>query len=111
MTPEDHQTPSIKTYLEIVDQKLLQNCEVTPNNVIAAEDMFRIYDQASDSEIYMLDDWGLASTESVAAWVASLKTGVPDTATTTHPVCPYDLDNLVWSGAAMRASVSLELWT
>jgi len=73
--------------------------------------VFRIYDQASDSEIYMLDDWGLASTESAAAWNASLKTGVPDTATTTHPVCPYDLDNLVWSGAAMRASVSLKLWT
>ena len=59
----------------------------------------------------MLDDWGQATTESVKAWVALLKSGVPDTTTSNHPVCQFDLDNLVWSGAALKSSVSLKLWT
>ncbi len=67
--------------------------------------VFRIFDTSSNSEIYLLQDWGSADPISVAAWETSLLSGIDNL-----PVCDYDVDNLKWSGKAIMNSISLDLW-
>ena len=57
----------------------------------------------------MLTDWGGISSGKLEAWVNHLKTGVP-TATGTHAVCQFDLDNLAWSATMLKNSVTVRLW-
>jgi hypothetical protein len=40
--------------------------------------VFRIYNSDTDSEMYFLKDWGLASSEKVVEWETTLTTGVGD---------------------------------
>ena len=74
------------------------------------DSVFYVYDGQTDSETYLLTDWGSASPAKIEAWVATLRAGVPDIAGTVSPPCDYDLDNLKWSGKAILNSVSLPLW-
>ena len=67
--------------------------------------MFRIFDTSSNSEIYLLQDWGSADPISVAAWETSPLSGIDNL-----PVCDYDVDNLKWSGKAVMNSILLDLW-
>jgi hypothetical protein len=63
--------------------------------------VFYVYDGATDTETYLLTDWGSASPAKIEAWVATLRAGVPKADGTTHLPCDYDLDNLKWSGKAI----------
>jgi hypothetical protein len=72
--------------------------------------VFHVYDWSTDSEVYLLTDWGSASPVKIEAWVATLRAGVPKADGTTRAPCNYDLDNLKWSGKAILNSVSLPLW-
>jgi hypothetical protein len=72
--------------------------------------VFYIYDGQTDSETYLLTDWGSASPAKIESWVATLRAGVPKTDGTLLPPCNYDLDNLKWSGKAILNSITLPLW-
>jgi hypothetical protein len=74
--------------------------------------VFYVYDRQTDSETYLLTDWGSASPTKIEAWVATLRAGVPTGAAdgSLLPPCDYDLDNLKWSGKAILNSVTLPLW-
>jgi hypothetical protein len=72
--------------------------------------VFHIYDGRTDSETYLLTNWGSASPAKIEAWVATLHAGVPKTAGTLSPPCNYNLDNLKWSGKAILNSVTFALW-
>jgi hypothetical protein len=65
---------------------------------------------STDSETYILTDWGSASPEKIAAWVTTLRSGIPRRDGTTLPTCNYDLDNLKWNGKAILNSITLALW-
>jgi hypothetical protein len=67
--------------------------------------VFRVFDPATDTEVYLLKDWGSADPVKVVAWEEMLKEGVGDL-----PVCEYDIDNLKWSGKAVMNSIGLDLW-
>jgi hypothetical protein len=72
--------------------------------------IFHVYDWETNSETYLLTDWGSASPAKIEAWVATLRAGVPKPDGTLLPPCNYDLDNLKWSGKAILNTVSLPLW-
>jgi hypothetical protein len=72
--------------------------------------VFYVYDGQTDTETYLLTDWGSVSPAKIKDWVATLRVGVPRMDGTVSPVCDYDLDNLKWSGKAVLNSVSLSLW-
>jgi hypothetical protein len=72
--------------------------------------VFHVYDWKTNSEVYLLTDWGSASPAKIEAWVATLRAGVTQADGTTLDPCNYDLDNLKWSGKAILNSVSLPLW-
>jgi hypothetical protein len=74
------------------------------------DSVFYVYDGQTDSETYLLTNWGSASPTKIEAWVATLHAGVLKTDGTVLPPCDYDLDNLKWSGKAVLNSVSLPLW-
>ena len=62
-------------------------------------------------QIYMLTDWGQLTMDDVKTWVTVLKeTGVPKGDGTNLPVCDFDNDNLIWSGAAIKNSITVKLW-
>ena len=67
--------------------------------------VFRIYDSAKDSEVYLLQDWGSSDPLKVSTWEATIIGGIG-----TAPPCEYDIDNLKWSGKAIMNSISLDLW-
>ena len=93
--------------------------------------VLRVYTPLRDGapETYLLEEWGTVRSDAIDAWIGSLENGVPSTPSTLiaqqaayaaynnlpppvaiHPVCPYNTDNLQWSGKAIMASVTLELW-
>ena len=93
--------------------------------------VFRVYTSLQDGspETYPLEEWLTVRSDSINAWIGFLKNGVPNTPgalvsqeeayaaenllppdVTIYPVCPDDTDNLRWSGKAIVASVTLELW-
>lgn len=72
--------------------------------------VFYIYNRQTDTETYLLTDWGSTSPGKIEAWVSTLRVGVPKTDGTVSPPCNYDLDNLKWSGKAILNSVLLPLW-
>ena len=93
--------------------------------------VFRVYTPLQDGapETYLLEEWGTVKSDATNAWIGSLENGVtsiPDAfvaqqaahavdndlppPVAIHPVCPYDTDNLQWSGKAIMASVTIELW-
>jgi hypothetical protein len=72
--------------------------------------VFYVYDGQTNSETYLLTDWGSASPAKVKAWVATLCARVPKTDGNVSLPCNYDLDNLKWSGKAILNSVTLPLW-
>ena len=47
-----------------------------------------------------MDDWGSATPERVEDFVKDIQ----------NMGCPYDQDNLRWSGEAVLGSISLDLW-
>jgi hypothetical protein len=51
--------------------------------------VFHVYDGKTDSEIYLLTDWGSASPDKIEAWVATLCVGVPRMDGTVSPPCNY----------------------
>jgi hypothetical protein len=71
---------------------------------------FYLYDGQTDSETYLLTDWGSASPSKIEDWVATLRAGVPKADGTLISPCDYDLDNLKWSGKAILNSGTLPLW-
>ncbi len=72
--------------------------------------IFHVFDAPTNSEIYLLTDWGSASVATIEAWVPTLRSGVPNPDGTIQAVCDYDLDNLKWSGKAILNSITLALW-
>ena len=91
--------------------------------------VFRVYTRLRDGALqtYLLEEWGTVRSDVIDAWIGSLENGVPSTPDTfvaqqaayaayntlpppvaIHPVCPYDTDNLRWSGKAIMARVTLE---
>jgi hypothetical protein len=73
--------------------------------------VFYVYNGQTDSETYLLTNWGSASPAKIEAWVMTLRsTGVPKPDSTVSSPCDYDLDNLKWSGKAILNSVTLPLW-
>jgi hypothetical protein len=72
--------------------------------------VFRIYNHASQSEIYLFEKWSVVSKDNVINnWVADLKKGIP-LLSGKKAKCSYDLDNLNWSSKALKNSVSPTLW-
>ncbi len=66
--------------------------------------VFHVWNQSTEEEIYLLDDWGKATKARAIAWTRSLlTTGVGDS-----EVCEWDRDNLRWSGRAVLASITLD---
>jgi hypothetical protein len=72
--------------------------------------VFYVFDPVTNSEIYLLSEWGSASPTKIDAWVTTLRSGVPKPDGTLLPVCDYDGDNLKWSGKAILSSITLALW-
>ena len=72
--------------------------------------VFRVYDGATDTETNVLESWGTTSPEDMKKWVLQLQTGVVMKDGVTLPVCPFDLDNLRWSGRAISSSLKTEFW-
>ena len=72
--------------------------------------VFRVYDGATDTETNVLESWGTTSLEDMKKWVLQLQTGVVMRDGVTLPVCPFDLDNLRWSGRAISSSLKTEFW-
>jgi len=70
------------------------------------DSVFRIADDREETEIYLLEDWGRATVTTVEPWVASLQDGTAAGGT----ACPYDVDNLRWSGKAILSSITQDLW-
>ena len=70
------------------------------------DSIFRIYNPSENKEIYLLKDWGKASSEIVEPLVDMLEAG---TLSEDEPF-PHDLDNLRWSGKAILNSITQELW-
>jgi hypothetical protein len=50
----------------------------------------------TDTEVYLLKDWGSADLVKVVSWEDMLMNGVGE-----FPVCEYDVDNLKWSSKAV----------
>jgi hypothetical protein len=72
--------------------------------------VFHVYNGQTNSQTYLLTDWGSTSQAKINAWVATLHTtGVPKADGTIHSPCNYGLDNLKWSGKAILNSVTLPL--
>ena len=92
--------------------------------------VFRVYTPLRDGapETYLLEEWGTVRSDAINPWIGFLKNGVPNTpgalvaqeeayaadnslppAVYIYPVCPYDTDNLCWSGNSIMSSVTLEL--
>jgi len=77
------------------------------------DSVFRVYDAATDTEIYLLVDWGKATEATIQTWLHEVTiAGVLGNADATdrHPVCTFDQDNLLWSGKAILNSVMTEFW-
>ena len=72
--------------------------------------VFYVYNGQTNSETYLLTDWGSASPAKVKAWVATLRARVPKTDGNASLPCNYDLDNLKWSGKALPNSATLPRW-
>jgi hypothetical protein len=72
--------------------------------------VFYVFDPVTNSETYLLSEWGSASPTKIDAWVTTLRSGVPKPDGTLLPVCDYDGDNLKWSGKAILSSITLALW-
>jgi hypothetical protein len=72
--------------------------------------VFYLYDAATNSETYLLTDWGSASPEKITSWIATLRTGVPAADGSLLSICNYNLDNLKWSGKAILNNITLALW-
>ena len=72
--------------------------------------VFRVVSDDGKSETYLLDKWGSADEETVADWEEKLRTGVPDENGILQPPCPYDQDNLTWSGKMIVDSITVDLW-
>ena len=72
--------------------------------------VFRVTSDDGQSETYLLKHWGSVDEEFVLAWEEKLRTGVPDEAGIVQPPCPYDADNLRWSGWLIVDSILVELW-
>ena len=65
-------------------------------------------------EVYMLDKKyrGRVSKSNVELWIQELQTGVYNAGSETDrfDVCPFDLDNLAWSGRFIMNSITTPLW-
>ena len=72
--------------------------------------VFYVYDWQTDSEVYLLTDWGSASPAKIEAWVATMRAGISQLHGTLLSPCDYDLDNPKRSGQATFNSMSLPLW-
>ena len=92
--------------------------------------MFQVYNPLRERspETYILEEWETVRSDAINAWIGFLKNGFPNNlgalvaqeeayavdnsfppAVTIYSVCPYDTDNLRWSGKAITASVTIEL--
>ena len=72
--------------------------------------IFRILSKDHSEETYILKDWGQYEPSVIKTWVKDLRKGLPKDDTSID-ACPYDIDNLEWSGKAIANSVSLKLWS
>ena len=72
--------------------------------------VFRLYDARTDTETYLLREWGDVQVERVADWVQDLRQGVENNTGGREPPCRFDVANLQMSGVAMMQSVTLQLW-
>jgi hypothetical protein len=76
--------------------------------------VMRLYNAEEEEELYMLSDenWGRVDGRDVTNWVKELKRGVLKDGQDTelHPACPFDQDNLAWSGKFIMNSITSDLW-
>ena len=74
------------------------------------DSVFRVLSADAKSETYILEDWSVIDEETIDKWVETLKQGVPDGQGGTLEPCPYDEENLRWSGSLIVESISFNLW-
>ena len=72
--------------------------------------VFRMYNPDVDTEQNLLVDWGAASRSAITKWVSMLKEGLDDKTGSKLDICEFELENLKWSGTALKNSISLKLW-
>jgi hypothetical protein len=72
--------------------------------------IFFVFDAPTNSEIYLLNNWGSVSATTITTWVATLHSGTPNSDVTLQAVCDYDLDNVKWSRKVILNSITLALW-
>ena len=69
--------------------------------------VFRVASLPSNAERYIIDEWGLCKYRPwIDEWVNQLQTGVVQANGTRAPVCPFDQQNLQWSGKFLLNSIS-----
>ena len=72
--------------------------------------VFRIYHHLQQDETYLFEKWNIPSKDNlINDWVIDLKKGIQLMAGRKSK-CYYDLDNLNWSGTALKNSVTATLW-
>ena len=77
-------------------------------NTLGLDTVFRVPNADWTAEIYLAKEWGQVTNRLVKPWIAQLKTGVLNKQLNlTHPVCPYDVQNLMNSGSYLLGSVTV----
>ena len=72
--------------------------------------VFRIYHHLQQDETYLFEKWNIPSKDNlINDWVIDFKKGIQLMAGRKSK-CYYDLDNLNWSGTALKNSVTATLW-
>ena len=103
MPGEPNQTVTLSYWLREIKKKV-EDCGM--------DTIFRVFDPTKPvPEHYLLDNWNSIPKEDITNWVTDLNaSGVMESATQRLPVCPWDLENLEWSGDMLKDSVSIKLW-
>ena len=83
--------------------------------------VFRTYNAVTNAEINLLEEWGRADPTVDKTWCSLLLSAVPNycfdgTSWEQDPTnailtpCPFDADNLEWSGESVMNSITVDLW-
>ena len=76
---------------------------------LGMDTVFRIPDAHWNSEVFIAQDWGQVSRDKIEPWVKQLRNGLVDPRNNeVHPVCAYDISNLLTSGQYLLGSVTFQ---
>jgi hypothetical protein len=96
--PEDrHIGPDEKTSKITLTSWVNSTCSYMEERGL--DTVFHVYDRKTDSEVYLLTDWGSASPAKIEAWVATLRAGVTQASGTT-PLILATMTLTISNGAA-----------